>query len=392
MDTPSWKKKLAALGLVGGLTVAVALALLMFAGAFTATTPVTVTSARSGLVLEPDAKVKLRGVEVGRVRSVEHTPDGALLQLAMDPGQLHLVPSNVRVAIESTTVFGAKFVNLLMPDDPSPVPLQEGAIIAAENVTVEFNTVFQHLSDVLAQVQPEKLNATLGAISQALNGRGDTLGATLVEADDYLATMNPSLPQLQYDLAVAADVTNLYADVAPDVMNLLDNATSIGNTVVDEQANLDLMLMNVTGLANTGRDVLGENEAQLTSALDLLTETTTLLGEYSPELTCFIIGLNDARIAFEPMAGTGKYPALMLSTNFLGGATMYDHEKDLPVVGATGGPNCHGLPAFDPKRDGHAPFVVADTHPVPFHPNTETWVRYPTIFGFLFGDMLPGGE
>ena len=116
MDSPSWKKKLAALGMVGGLAVLVVAALTQFVGGFTATVPVTVTSARSGLVMEPDAKVKLRGVEVGRVSSIEHTPDGAVLQLAMNPGQLHLIPSNAQVTIESTTVFGAKFVNLVVPE------------------------------------------------------------------------------------------------------------------------------------------------------------------------------------------------------------------------------------------------------------------------------------
>ncbi|MFD6857915.1 MCE family protein [Rhodococcus sp. NPDC060086] len=392
MDTPSWKKKLAAFGLVGGLVAIVAVALTLFVGGFTSTTPITVTSARSGLVMETEAKVKLRGVEVGRVASIEHSPNGAVLELAMQPGQMDLIPSNAQVAIESTTVFGAKFVNIIVPDDPSSTPMQEGAVIAADSVTVEFNTVFEHLSDVLAQIQPEKLNATLGALSEALNGRGDELGATLVAADEYLAEMNPSLPQLEYDLEVGATVAQLYADVAPDLMTTIGNATEVGNTVVDEQEQLDLLLMNLTGLANTGRDVLGENEAQLTTALDALTHTTTLLGEYSPELTCFITGLNDARVAFEPMAGTGKYAALTLSTSFMGGATPYNHEEDLPVVGASGGPNCHGMPNFDPVRDGNAPFLVTDTATVPFKPATEAWIRYPTIFGFLFGDYLPAGQ
>ena len=382
MDTPSWKKKLAAFVLVGGLAVIVFVALTMFAAGFTSTTPVTVTAQRSGLVMEPDAKVKLRGVEVGRVSSIEHTPDGAVLRLAMQPGQMHLIPSDTRVSIESTTVFGAKFVNLVVPEDPSPVPLQEGAVIA----------VFEHLSEVLTQVQPEKLNATLGALSEALNGRGDALGATLADADAYLAEMNPSLPQLQYDLGAAADVANLYADTVPDLMTTIGNATEVGNTIVDEQSQLDLLLMNLAGLADTGRNVLGENENQVVTALDSLSYTTGLLGEYSPELTCFIIGLNDARIAFEPMAGTGEYAALTLSTSFMGGATPYNAAQDLPVVGASGGPNCWGMPDYDPRRDGNAKFVVTDTGTTPYKPATEAWVRYPTIFQYLFGDQLAAGQ
>ena len=37
MDSPSWKKKLAALGMVGGLAVLVVAALTQFVGGFTAT-------------------------------------------------------------------------------------------------------------------------------------------------------------------------------------------------------------------------------------------------------------------------------------------------------------------------------------------------------------------
>ena len=92
------------------------------------------------------------------------------------------IPSNARVEIKTTTVFGAKYVNIVIPDDPSTQPIQEGAVIASDSVTVEFNSVFEHLSDVLAKIEPEKLNATLGAISTALNGRGESLGEALEDS------------------------------------------------------------------------------------------------------------------------------------------------------------------------------------------------------------------
>ncbi|MER2207401.1 MAG: MlaD family protein, partial [Rhodococcus sp. (in: high G+C Gram-positive bacteria)] len=163
MTVPRWHKKLAAAGLVLGLVAIVAVALTMFSGGFTKSTPITVTSTRAGLVMEPNAKVKLRGVQVGRVESISLVGDQANLKLAMDPGQMSKIPSNARVEIKTTTVFGAKYVNIVIPDDPSTQPIQEGAVIASDSVTVEFNSVFEHLSDVLAKIEPEKPNATLGA-------------------------------------------------------------------------------------------------------------------------------------------------------------------------------------------------------------------------------------
>ena len=76
--------------------------------------PVTVVSDRAGLVMNPEAKVKMRGVQVGQVESIETRPDGkAVLHLAMDPEQLQDIPANVLVDITSSTVFGAKFVELV---------------------------------------------------------------------------------------------------------------------------------------------------------------------------------------------------------------------------------------------------------------------------------------
>ncbi|MFC4603661.1 MCE family protein [Rhodococcus kronopolitis] len=391
MADSSLKKKTAALVLVGSLVAIATVALTMFAGGFTDSEPVTITAPRSGLVMDPDAKVKLRGVQVGKVASIENENGQAQLNLAMDPSSMHLIPSNATVEIKSTTVFGAKYVNFVVPENPSSKSLSAGTTIAADSVTVEFNTLFQNLSTLLQQIEPEKLNATLGAISSALNGRGEQLGELLEETDHYLKTMNPVLPQLQQDLDKAAQVTNLYADVTPDLMHLLDNATATSGTIVEEQANLDLLLMNVTGLANTATDVLTENEANLTKSLADLRPTTALLSEYSPSIACLISGMGRMLPEAEKAVG-GLQPGFALSTNFLPGTEPYTYPKDLPKVNASGGPNCWGLPDFHPKKNGNAPFVVADTGTVPYQPSTTTGTNVPKLFQWLYAGVPVGGQ
>ncbi|MFC9789380.1 MCE family protein [Rhodococcus sp. NPDC127528] len=390
MTESTWKKKIAALVLVGSLVAVVVVALTMFAGGFTDTEPVTVTAQRSGLVMDRDAKVKLRGVQVGKVASIEEEDGQAQLNLAMDPSMLHLIPSNAKVEIKSTTVFGAKYVNFVVPDQPSSTSLTPGSNIEASSVTVEFNTLFQHLSTLLQQIEPEKLNATLGAISSALHGRGEELGQLLEDSDSYLKTMNPTLPQLQQDLDAAATVTNTYADVTPNLMKLLDNATATSGSIVEEQANLNLLLMNVTGLANTANDVLTTNEANLTKSLSLLKPTTALLAEYSPSIACLLTGLDKTLPAANDIFG-GLQPGVALSTSFVPGSAPYTYPKDLPKVNASGGPNCWGLPDFDPKRDGNAKFVVADTGTVPYVPSTKTAVNVPKMFQWLYAGVAPQG-
>ncbi|MDT5012866.1 MAG: phospholipid/cholesterol/gamma-HCH transport system substrate-binding protein, partial [Mycobacterium sp.] len=154
--------------LVGLASIVVLLALVfvslnLFRGGFTTSVPVTIISDRAGLVMNPDARVKMRGVQVGKVASIDELSDGrARLRLAMDPSQLHLIPSNVLVNIASSTVFGAKYIQLVPPDKPVG-EMTPNQTLDAKHVTVEINTVFSRLTQVLSGIQPEKLNETLGA-------------------------------------------------------------------------------------------------------------------------------------------------------------------------------------------------------------------------------------
>ncbi|OYV23970.1 MAG: MCE-family protein, partial [Mycobacterium sp. 20-66-4] len=121
----SYARPLAGLGTFVVVGVIVVIAMGLFQGSFTKTVPVTVVSPRAGLVMNPDAKVKMRGVEVGKVGSIDVRPNGqAVLNLEMQPSQMHLIPANVLVDIASTSVFGAKFVDLIPPADPSSQHLQ----------------------------------------------------------------------------------------------------------------------------------------------------------------------------------------------------------------------------------------------------------------------------
>lgn len=341
--------------LIGLATVAaiagiVALAAGAFRGDFTDSVPVTVLSPRAGLVMNPDAKVKLREVQVGTVSSIEERPNGqAALHLAIDPSKLRLIPANVLVDIASTTVFGAKFVQLIPPANPSPHKLRAGQVLDADSVTVEVNTVFQELTSVLSKIEPEKLNETLGALASALNGRGHKVGQMLSDLDSFLAKLDPSLANLGHDVATSRKVFGTYADGAPDLVEVAANATRIGQTIVDEQANLDALLISAIGLADNGNDVVGGNRRALTDVAQLLVPTTDLANEYHDALNCAIAGM--VPIAKNPPQPD---PGVLVSVSFTLGIERYRYPGHLPRVAAKGGPHC---------QDQHLPAVPAETAP-----------------------------
>src|SRR3984893_19321491 len=92
----------------------------LFAGSFNAYVPVTLTSDRTGLVMEPGAKVKLRDVEVGRVAAISGGAGMTSLKLDMFPDQMHYIPANVAAEIKATTVFGARTAGRPLSVNPAP--------------------------------------------------------------------------------------------------------------------------------------------------------------------------------------------------------------------------------------------------------------------------------
>ena len=331
--------------LMGLITVLVicgifAFAIGLFQGSFTPTVPVTVLSPRAGLVMNPDAKVKLRGVQVGKVASIESLSNGqAALHLAMYPSQLQFIPANVLVDITSSTVFGAKFVELVAPAQPSAQRLHSGQTLQGEHVMVEINTVFQQLVSVLAEIDPPKLNESLGALAKAFSGRGAKLGQSLSDLDSFLARLEPSLPALSHDLTALPAVSNAYADAAPDLVKTVANATRISQTLVDEQHNLDALLISAIGLADIGNDVLSTNREPLTNVLHLLVPTTDLTNEYHEVFTCGFGGLIQISHG-SPLSE----PSINISASLTWGGERYRYPTNLPKVAATGGPQCMGLP------------------------------------------------
>ena len=63
--------RIAAVVLVGVFVGVAVLTALSYSAAFTPTATVIVTSPRAGLLMEPDAKVKYLGLQVGTVTAVE---------------------------------------------------------------------------------------------------------------------------------------------------------------------------------------------------------------------------------------------------------------------------------------------------------------------------------
>ncbi len=319
----------------------------LFVGSFKKTETVTLTSERSGLVMETNAKVKLRGVQVGRVASIQGGSQPVALKLEIDKDKIGFIPANVEAQIRATTVFGAKFVDLVYPSDPSG-RLQAGQVIKSRNVTAEANTVFQNVVDVLEQIDPAKLNSTLSALAEGVRGQGEQIGQATTDANQVLLELNPRHETVTADLRALRDFNDTYSVAAQDILTTLDALSTTSATIAGRAGQLDALLLATIGLSNSGISLLAPNQANLIKAINVLEPTTNLLYKYSPSYTCLLTGakvLLDTG-GYEAPGGNGR--TLVLDTSLTFGDDPYRYPNNLPIVGAKGGPggkpSCGSLP------------------------------------------------
>ena len=320
-----------------------------FVGTFRSYVPVTLTSDRAGLVLETNAKVMLRGVQVGRVSQISETNNRAGLRLEIDPDQIRYIPANVQAQISATTAFGAKFVELVYPPNPSPKRLAAGAVLHSKNVSTEINTVFENVVDLLNMVDPLKLNSVLTAVAEGVRGQGQRIGEATTDLNQVLLALNARSDTIRKDWRSFKDFDDTYDAAAQDILTILNAASTTSTTVVNHQTALDTLLLNTIGFATAGTNLLGTSRDNLVSSVNTLEPTTNLLLKYNPEYTCFLQGAkwyldNGGYAAW----GAADGRTLQLDVALLLGNDSYVYPDNLPIIGAKGGPGgkpgCGSLP------------------------------------------------
>ena len=326
----------------------VAVSSALFAGSFTRSVPVTLTSDRTGLVMEAGAAVKMRGVEVGRVAHIIGGRQPTSLKLDIYPASLRYIPANVEGEIKATTVFGAKYVELRYPDHPSPKRLSAGTVLRARNVSTEVNTVFENLVELLQKIDVVKINSVLTALADGVRGQGPRIGEATTDANQVLLAVNPRMDTLKENWRSFERFSDAYSAAAQDILTILDSASTTSQTITNHSKDLDALLLSTIGFSASGVDLLAPNVDNLANGINDLQPTTDLLRKYNPTYTCMLVGgqyfLDHG--GYQNLGGNGR--TLVTSSSLLLGDDPYRYPDNLPIVAAKGGPGgapgCGSLP------------------------------------------------
>nr|AXL06363.1 ABC transporter substrate-binding protein [uncultured bacterium] len=362
------RRRLLGLLLVAVMVGGVALSIALYDKAFTPVVTVKLQADKIGNQLLKQSDVKVRGLIVGSVQDIVATDHGAELTLALKPESAKLIPENVSARFLPKTLFGERFVSLEIPKDPSGRTLSDGDVIPQDRTSgaIELDQAFEHLMPVLQAVQPQKLSATLTAISTALQGRGDQLGDTLTQLGTYIGELNPHEPELQHNLKALAEFSDHLKDAAPDLVQSLDNLSTTTRTVVDERQNLADLYGSLTQASVDLQTFLQNNKDNIISLVDTARPTAELLAKYAPEYPCVISQMAKNVPLIDQALGKGtNQPGLHATIEIIVPRAPYQAGKEEPRFDDKRGPRCYdadNLPKPFPSEPPDGAFQDGTKH------------------------------
>jgi|GEM_PF-669798 len=341
MDRSLGRRALFGVGYISVILLAVGLLIAQSQGVFRDPVVVTGEFASVGDGLPVGSDVKLRGVIVGRVAAVDASPGRFDVEMELQPEFADQVPASVQARILPTNLFGAPFVDLRIAGEEGPA-IEAGATVPEDLSagSVQMQTVFQKVYDVLVAVKPAKLNETLTAIADAMRGNGDRIGHMIERAESYVSALNRHAEVFKDDLGLLADALDGVDQAAPDLLASMDDVSAVARVFVEERVGLQRLLAAGIDASDRAGDFIREQGPRIIRFLD---QTARFAGIVAPnaiyiERSLVALGSMAGQLASIAPGNTGAHiEGYLVTTEF----PTYT-SADCPRYGSLAGRNCDG--------------------------------------------------
>ena len=263
--------------------------------------------------LYPGSQVRVLGVPVGTVRSVE--PEGKQVKVVLAVKGDVKVPADAQAAILSPSLVSDRYVQLLPAWTHGPT-LRDGADIPVERtaVPVELDRVTQSLDDLSKALGPQGANAKgslsrlLATSADNLDGQGDKANQAVHELSLALGTVSGSREDLFTTVKNLQTFTSTLAAADPQVRRLNTDLASVADQLSGEKDDLALALKNlavalreVSTFVSDNRSVLKQDVAALTSVTGTVAADRNQLAELLDNAP---VALSNLQNAYNPPSGT----------------------------------------------------------------------------------------
>jgi len=242
----------------------------------------------SGGGIFPGAEVALRGVQVGRVRSVEVHSDGVTVTLAIDHGRK--IRANSVAHIYDLSAVGEQYVDF----EPGPDTggyLHDGSVVPARQTTTPLSvpTVLYDLEQFVGSLDPKDISTLTTELAKAFGDSGPELRSILLNGAQLVDQLSASQQQQLHLLGNAHTLLQTAARHTTDMATFAQSLRALAGTLNARTPDLDALLAQSATTTQLVDDIVTSNASGATILLASLATVSKIQVARVPALRSLLV-------------------------------------------------------------------------------------------------------
>ena len=230
----------------------------------------------------PGDEVRIAGVKVGTIESIQPVGTQATMTLHVDRGIR--VPADAKAVIVAQNLVSARYVQLTPAYESGPA-MGDGAVIPVERtaVPVEWNEVKEQLTRLATELGPDNGVSTgsvgrfIDSAADALDGNGDKLRQTLAQLSGVGRILADGSGNIVDTITNLQTFVTALRDSNEQIVQFQDRFATLTSVVDDSRSDLDAALKNLS-------DVVGETTRFIEGTRDKTAEQIQRLANVTQNL------------------------------------------------------------------------------------------------------------
>ncbi|KUI04236.1 mammalian cell entry protein [Mycolicibacterium acapulense] len=267
----------------------------------------------SAVGLYPGDEVRIVGVPVGRVDSIEPRVGDVKVTMTLDHGIQ--VPADAKALVIAPNLVSARFVQLT-PAYTGGTAMADGAEIGLDRtaVPVEWDEVKEQLTALSAQLGPKPgsmqgpLSVVVNQAADTFDGNGDTFRKALRELSQTAGRLGDSRTDLFGTIRNLQVLVNALSNSNEQIVQFSNHVASVSQVLADSSAGLDNTLATLNQALGDVRGFLNESNSALIDQVTKLADFTSILTERSEDIEQVLHvspnGLSNFYNIYNPAQGT----------------------------------------------------------------------------------------
>ena len=197
-----------------------------------------------------NANVAFRGVQAGRVESVNLTADGVAAKLRLNSDIK--IPANATATVKSVSAVGEQYVDFVPPEHPSQSVLGDGSVIPKERTALpqDVADLLHEADQLVSSLNNTRLQDVLRETFKAFNGSGPELARLIQSTRLLIDEANSSWPQTSALIDQAGPFLDAQIRSGDDIRSFSDGLARLTTEVANADPQVRSLLSNAPSAAN----------------------------------------------------------------------------------------------------------------------------------------------